>query len=68
MNEAGTGIRRMFAKPAYPRAYFSDHGDCHLVRFAGSHAPFSGFPDAKHHSAGGMPAVSRSVREVFGKN
>jgi hypothetical protein len=46
MSEAGTGIRRISAKPAYPRAYFSDHGDCHLVRFADGRAPFSGFPDA----------------------
>jgi hypothetical protein len=46
MSEAGTGIRRISAKPAYPRAYFSDHGDCHLVRFADGRVLFSGFPDA----------------------
>jgi len=49
MNEAGTVIRSMSAKPAYPCAFFSDHGDCHLVRLAGDDALFGEFANAKNN-------------------
>jgi hypothetical protein len=34
MDEGGTEIRYASTEPAYPCAFFSDHEDSHLVRFA----------------------------------